>query len=194
MNSTLSRRAVLATASLAIPAWATATESANAKRWMEPGPHIPQVSLQDQDGRSHHLSHLLAGRPVAISFFFTGCTTFCPPQTAAFRDLQTILPQRAPRALLLSISLDPLADTPQALRAYAGRFGARLGLDERWMMLTGTPAALSPVWAAFDSVTGRPEDHLATLWVGASDRKRWARSTGLVAANLLANLLEASVV
>ncbi len=192
MKTAMTRRlAMLGALGACMPLGANTAFGSN--QWLEPGPTVPNALLQDHEGRTHQLAQLLTGRPVVISFFFTGCTTFCPPQTAVFRDLQQQLPKRVSRALLLSISLDPLADNPQALRSYATRFNVKLGLQHQWLMLTGAPAELSRVWAAFDSQSGRPEDHLSTVWVGAQDKRRWLRSTGLVSSSALSGLLEASV-
>lgn len=162
-------------------------------RWLQPGPAIPDVTLLDDRRRAYRLPALLAGRPVAVGFFYTGCSAVCPPQTATFRALQSVLKERAVQALLLSVSLDPLADTPQALGDYAARFGARLGLDQGWLMLTGAPAPLARVWAAFDSASGRPEDHPATMWIGCADRRRWMRTAGLASPDRLADWLAASL-
>mgnify|MGYP000394383097 CR=1 FL=1 len=61
----------------------------------------------------------LKGRVVLVNFVFTGCSTICPVQTRALADLQAQVPEPLRRQVhFLSISLDPLSDTPQALKAY----------------------------------------------------------------------------
>lgn len=142
-------------------------------------PEIPDVPLMDSAGTEHRLPELLAQGPVIISFFYTRCTSFCPMQTALMRNVQAHLRRRHAPGLLLSISLDPSNDTPAALAAYAAKFRTQVGLPQQWLLLTGEEPALTRVWRAFDSATGRPEEHAATLWIGCAAKQRWSRQFGL---------------
>ena len=144
---------------------------------------MPAIELSDQDGRTRRLRDLITDEPVVVSFFFTACARVCPPQTALLRDLQSELSRRAGTShpLLLSVSLNPLADTPAAIRAYASLFDARLGDAEGWLMLTGSPSALSPLWAAFDAGAEDLDGHSGTLWIGHPASHRWTRVTALSA-------------
>lgn len=158
-----------------------------------PGPHVPAVDLLDHEGRTHALRSLING-PTVVSFFFTGCSTICPPQTAQLRELQQQLAaarlKTAARApLLLSISLDPLNDTPAAMRGYAERFSARLGRDAGWWMLTGPLPALREVWLAFDAPVGQPAEHTSLLWVSDASARRWTRTSALTPTARLADML-----
>lgn len=142
-------------------------------------PEIPDVRLMDSGGSEHRLPELLAQGPVIISFFYTRCTSFCPMQTALMRNVQAHLQRRHAPGLLLSVSLDPSNDTPAALAAYAAKFKTQVGLPQQWLLLTGEEPALNRVWRAFDSATGRPEEHAATLWIGCAAKQRWSRQFGL---------------
>ena len=162
--------------------------------WTSPGPTVPAVELSDQDGRARQLAALIGHRPVLVSFFFTACARICPPQTALLREVQEELNRRRPTEppLLLSISLNPLADTPPALRAYAALFDARLGERDGWLMLTGSSDALAPVWKAFDADGADPNQHADTLWIGHPGSRQWTRASALsaeVTAARLADLL-----
>ena len=152
----------------------------------------PDVVLADSEGKLHDFRDLLARRSVAISFFYSRCTTVCPVQTALFSRAQDILLRRQSHGLLLSITLDPANDTPEVLHAYAARFKARLGLERNWLMLTGEGSALEQVWRVFDSSTGRPEDHASTLWIGSAHRQRWERHGGVPNPRELVDWMEAS--
>ena len=170
-------RLILAVLLLGAPsAWAAVS-------WTSPGPNIPTVELSDQDGHVRQLPELIGRRPVLLSFFFTACARICPPQTALLRDLQEELNRRRPAEppLLLSISLNPLADTPAALRAYAALFDARLGERDGWLMLTGSSDALVPVWKAFDADGPDLDQHADTLWIGHPGSRRWTRASALSA-------------
>jgi protein SCO1 len=159
-------------------------------------PRPPDVSLLDDAGRSVSLRALLARHTVAINFIFTGCLSFCPPQTAVFREVQRRLGElgsgSAYPPLLLSISLDALNDTPQALAQYAAKFEARLGLPARWLMLTGDASALRDTARAFGAGTERLDDHPAQLWVGCMPRAHWRNAAGLAAPDDVLRLLRAA--
>jgi protein SCO1/2 len=73
-------------------------------------------------------------RKVLINFIFTRCEQACPLDTAKLAQVQKLLGPRVGRDIFMySITLDPAHDTPEALKAYAGKFGARPG----WLFLTG---------------------------------------------------------
>ena len=154
-------------------------------------PGLPAVTLFDQDGAPRPLAALGRGRPLMMSFFFSGCTTLCPPQAMALQALQEELVGRAPAVLplLLSVSLDPLGDTPEAMRGFAARFDLSLGLQHGWLLLGGKPAQLARVWAAFEVPDGRPTDHAALLWLGAAEGRAWRRVGALTPTTTLADLL-----
>ncbi|MCK0197255.1 SCO family protein [Ancylobacter sp. 6x-1] len=167
--------------SLALSVLFTAAATAGVS-WMSPGPRLPAVDVLDQDGRAIRFSELFGDRPVLVSFFFTGCTRICPPQTALLRALQEELHNRAEagaRPLLLSVSLNPLTDTPGEIRAYAAQFDARLGRQEGWLMLTGSFEELTPVWSAFQAGGTDPDTHSDTLWIGYPSRRQWTRTSVL---------------
>src|SRR5206468_11883772 len=91
--------------------------------------------LLNQDGANvRFFGDVLTTRVVAINFIFTTCTTICPPLGANFAKLQKLLGKRMGQEVrLVSISVDPVTDTPERLKAWSRNFGA--GRD--WMLLTG---------------------------------------------------------
>ncbi|MEO5695674.1 MAG: SCO family protein [Burkholderiaceae bacterium] len=154
-------------------------------------PKVPDLTLLDHLGRPVPLRSLLARHTVAVNFIFTGCANFCPPQTAVFRAVQMRLPElRAlqPAPLLLSLSLDPLSDSPQALVRYAQRFEAKLGLEQGWLMLTGEVAAMGQAALAFDAGGPNLDDHPARLWVGS--KSRWLSATGLAGPDVVLRMMK----
>ncbi len=93
---------------------------------VEPRLLAPATPLVLHDGRQTDLQRVLLGRWTALQLMFTGCSAVCPIQGAVFSSLQNDgLMQRLPKAQLLSISIDPLADNPAALAAWLRRFEAR---------------------------------------------------------------------
>ncbi len=107
----------------------------------------PEFSLIDQRGRPFSSAEL-AGKVVVGNFIFTTCTDICPLLTGTMAQLQGRLKQAGllgGKAMLISISVDPARDTPEALAAYAERFGAD---DASWRFLTGDPAQLESLLVA----------------------------------------------
>lgn len=184
---------VVLRAGLPVPVLVTSAPGvAAATRTAVPGaPRIPDVMLADQDGKPVRLATLLEKRVVAVNFIYTSCATFCPPQTAIFRQLQQLL-ESSPLAtsMLVSIAIDPVNDTPRALTAYASRFDARLGRAARWTMLTGGIADIDRVLAGFGLHRGGLADHPAQVWVGNVAAGRWRRALGLAQANDLLGWLQ----
>jgi protein SCO1/2 len=90
----------------------------------------PRVLLEDQDGRRFTLSDH-AGRLVLVDFVYTQCRVLC---RVAGAQLQAIERQIAAAGLgtdvmIVTISFDPLRDTPEVLRAHAAKLNADAG---RW--------------------------------------------------------------
>jgi protein SCO1/2 len=96
---------------------------------------VPDFSLTTQDGKPYAFRDA-RGKVVVVDFIFTRCTEVCPRLTAEMRALQKRLVEAGLRdqTRLLSISVDPERDTPEALRAFAARFGADLST---WDFVTG---------------------------------------------------------
>ena len=93
------------------------------------------MALVDQDGkRIDFYDDLLKGRVVAINFIYTTCAAICPMQGDQFARLQVQLGERLGKdVLLISISADPEADSPEKLKAWLSHFGAKQG----WTFVTG---------------------------------------------------------
>jgi cytochrome oxidase Cu insertion factor (SCO1/SenC/PrrC family) len=129
--------------------------------------HFNGMQIQDQEGRPLN-AHSFSGRATLVSFVFTGCSTTCPIQARLLADLQQSLsPDVKARFRLLSVSLDPLGDTPAALKSFAGRVGADL---KSWTFVTGRPHdidRLSKALRLFREGAGSRslEDHSTALWL-----------------------------
>jgi protein SCO1/2 len=132
----------------------------------------PDFELTDQNGAKLTLADL-RGKLVLLDFIFTSCQGPCPMLTSAHVTLQRMLPpELRARTRFVSISLDPVRDTPMALRAYALARGADLA---GWSFLTGDPEAVALVLKGYGVGTmRRPDgqiDHLvATFLIDAEGR------------------------
>ncbi|MFD1363632.1 SCO family protein [Lentibacillus salinarum] len=76
----------------------------------------------------------LKGKWWVADFVFTNCTTVCPPMTSNMAHLQQKMKENNLDAQLVSFSVDPERDTPEALKEYAQNFQADLS---NWTFLTG---------------------------------------------------------
>ncbi len=95
--------------------------------------NVGEFSLKDQAGRPVTAA-TLRGKVWAAAFFFTRCPTVCPRITHRMRELQQAAAKDGVKLELVSFSVDPDNDTPEALTAYAKEFGADLAT---WRFLTG---------------------------------------------------------
>ncbi len=141
--------------------------------------YFPNPVLTDQHGRKHRFyDDLLAGKSVAINTFFTVCSDICPLGTAKMLELQRLMGPRMGREIhFYSLSVDPLGDSPEAMAAYARRYGVGPG----WLFLTGSEADIRLIarklgLGALQQTDAR-ESHSSTMSVGHVPSGRWMKST-----------------
>jgi protein SCO1/2 len=91
-------------------------------------------ALVDQDKKPFSFMDL-KGRTVVMNFIFTHCPSSCPMQLRALSQIQQALPAALQdRVHFVSVSMDPVRDTPPVLRQYAASIGANL---HNWSFVTG---------------------------------------------------------
>lgn len=78
---------------------------------------------------------LLDGSYTVVGFVFTNCPGLCPIMTTTMADAQNRLSDTPVR--FLTMSLDAERDTPEAMRAFGERHGARF---TNWVFATGSTA------------------------------------------------------
>lgn len=137
------------------------------------------VRLQRADGAWVRLSDEIdTAGPVVVNFVFTSCSAICPLQSRVFAELQS---KAGPGLRLVSISLDPLNDTPQRLRDYARSLGAGAG----WRFYTGTPESSEAAQRAFDVYRGNKMNHAPVTFLRARAGAPWQHVDGLASADQL---------
>ena len=108
------------------------------------GRQVPDVTLLDSEGRPVQLSRYL-GKPLLVSFIYTGCFQVCPTQTRALHEavkgLDRMLGEH--QFNVISIGFNQPFDSPDALRSFARQ--QRIGY-RNW-------AFLSPKRDALDALT-----------------------------------------
>ena len=132
--------------------------------------------LVDQHGTEmQFVGDVIGDRIVVMDFIYTTCTTVCPVISAVFGQVQTRLgEQLGEEVVLVSVSVDPLRDTPQRLKAYAATHKARPG----WIWLTGRKRTMDEVLDGLGAYTPNFEDHPAMVLVGDGRTGQWSRFFG----------------
>lgn len=183
MSNSLRRTGLVALAcSLCMATQAAPQGMASPSSAAGPGFHdnFAGMQLTDQAGRPLRLDSL-RGKVVLFNFIFTGCSSVCPVQTLALAQMQQrMTPALRTRVHLVSVSLDPLSDTPQTLTAFAKRFQVD---HASWSFATGRPAdieRLAQTLALFRGGKGQAplEDHTTTLWLADAQGELRMRYAG----------------
>lgn len=148
---------------------------------------IPDVEVLDQDGKTvHFYGDLIKGKTVAINFIFTTCTTICPPLAATFARVQREMGDKVGREVyFISISVDPVTDTPERLKAWGEKFKAGPG----WTFVTGNKEEIDQLLNALGASVARREDHSPTVIVGNDLKGVWARTYGLAKTSKMIGLI-----
>jgi protein SCO1 len=150
----------------------------------EKGLSIPDVPVVTQDGEELHFFHdLVEGKVVAMNFVFTTCTTICPPLGANFGKLQDLLAEEgAADVRLISVSVDPVTDTPPRLKAWGDVFEA----GPNWTLVTGDKEQITELLKALQVFTPDIRDHSPQVLLGNAETGTWTRAYGLASPKDLA--------
>lgn len=134
------------------------------------------VVLTDQHERSVRLKDDVVGdRIVVMGFIYTSCTTVCPVVSAIMQKVQAQLGEQVGREVqLVSISVDPLRDTPQRLREYASQYRAGPG----WTWLTGPVPAVGDTLKGLGTWSADFTTHPPVIMVGDGRSDQWTRFYG----------------
>jgi len=174
----LERIRKVGTAPLEKPPADTAAPSASSGfELVKPGEAVPDGTFVDQDGKKRAFSGF-KGSPVVMTFIYTRCPlpTFCPLMDRHFVTLQNTLKQdpALKNVRLVTVSFDPIADTPAVLKRHARTLNADL---TRWTFLTGERDDVDQFAARFGVSISRALDdplniahNLRTAIIGADGR------------------------
>lgn len=136
---------------------ATAAPAAAAPAMLMPAPDLAGVELRDAHGEPVAFASL-RGKPALLTFIYTRCPMpeMCPATTLRFQEVQKALsPEERAALRLISISFDPEYDTPEVLAAYGRLWEVD---DSFWSLLTGSPADIQRVAAAYGVWYEKSED------------------------------------
>ena len=143
--------------------------------------YFSNVPLITQDGKTvHFYDDLLKGKSVVINLIYTHCSASCPLETAKLSQVQRILGDRVGKDIFFySISIDPMQDSPQVLKAYADKFNVGKG----WLFLTGKKEDIGQIskQLGLASLTdlSNPDGHLPALMIGKEATNQWMRNSAV---------------
>jgi protein SCO1/2 len=154
---------------------------------VDPPLPIPDILVRRAgDGASEGLAGLLRDRATALHLMFTGCSSVCPIQGAIFERVQALLPDQQARAIqLISLSIDPLLDTPQAMREWLERYSAREG----WIAVAPDPKDLGRMLDVFGQGRNALETHVTQVSIIDRQGNLVFRTPELPSAEAIASLL-----
>jgi protein SCO1/2 len=149
------------------------------------GQPVPNFTLPDQSNRATSLAQF-AGKVVALNFVYTRCPLpdYCFRLSNNLAQLQKRFAARMGRDLILvTITFDPVHDTPAVMADYAHIWNADL---KAWHFLTGPLAEVQRVCGIFGVAAWQDEGILThSLHTAVIDRN------GKLAANIEGNLYTA---
>ena len=150
--------------------------------------YFTDTELVDQDGKPRRFySDLIRGKTVVINFAFASCKTACSPITANLARVQRLLGPRLGKDVhMITITVDPVNDTPAKLKAFSQRFQASPG----WYFLSGSRANVEAVLKKVGGFTEDPEKHLTSVIIGDSVTGTWLRALAMAPPENLAYAVE----
>jgi protein SCO1/2 len=146
--------------------------------------------MLDQHGEALGVQSLFdTDRPVMVNFIFTTCTAICPMMTSIFQQVQERLGDDAARVLMVSVSIDPEADSPAALKEYAEQFRA----GDQWVFLTGSLEDSIAIQEGFEAYRGDKMNHAPLTLLRPAGSHEWTRFDGFATAAQLEQALRESL-
>jgi protein SCO1/2 len=146
----------------------------------EPSPaqkYFGDTVLVNQDGKEMRFySDLIKDKIVVIDVMFTSCTGACPIMSSTFAKIQERLGDRIGKDVnLISISVDPVNDTPAKLKEYAARFNAKPG----WYFVTGPKENVDAALKKLGQYVESREAHQNLFLIGNDKTGLWKKAFGL---------------
>jgi cytochrome oxidase Cu insertion factor (SCO1/SenC/PrrC family) len=122
-------------------------------------------SLLDSAGKPIRLADITRGRITVMSFIYTRCAAAkaCPMATGVLRELHRESaedPALAKELRLVSMSFDPVNDTPERMAAYS-KLAAERPTGAPWQFVTTrSQAELQPILAAYGQAVDKKRNPL----------------------------------
>lgn len=153
--------------------------------------YFSDVLLVNQNGEKMRLySDLLQGKTVIINSFFATCQGSCLPLSRNLQKVQEALGDRLGKdARIISISVDPTVDTPNALKAYAQKLQAKPG----WYFLTGDKENIDFALKKLGQFVDAKENHVNIFIIGNEGTGLWKKAFGLAKSDEIVKVVESVI-
>jgi len=144
--------------------------------------YFPDLVLTTHEVKKVRLyDDLVKDKIVIINFMYAKCEGVCPPVTANLVKVQNLLGDRMGRDIfIISFTLKPEQDTPEALRKYAEAYKVKKG----WTFVTGKAEDMETVRRKLGFTDPDPErdrdktNHIGNISYGNEPSLRWGGAPG----------------
>lgn len=143
-------------ASFAYKLWANSSEPDQRLTAMK---QAPSFQLQDLDGNQVS-SQDMDGKVNLVYFFYSFCPDVCMPTTFLLTQVQEALKKKdlfGTKAEIISISVDPIRDTPAVLKEFGSRFESKPD-PSGWTFLRGEEAKIHKLAEDFGIMVIKEKD------------------------------------
>jgi protein SCO1/2 len=149
--------------------------------------YFTDVVLVNQNGAKMRLySDLLKGKVVIIDSFFATCQGSCLPMNRNLEKVQAALGDRLGKDVyIISISVDPVIDSPAKLKEYAQKLHAKPG----WYFLTGEKQNVDFALRKLGEYVEDKQDHLNIFIIGNERTGLWKKAFGLAPSDELVKVV-----
>ena len=140
---------------------------------------IPDIEVLTQDGKTvKFFTDLVKGKKVMISFIFTSCRLTCPGVGRNFQKLQEEIGESLGKDIyLITVSTDPVVDTPKVLKTWSENFHRRKG----WTLVTGEKAKMDELLLTLTgSARQREGEHTSLLLLYDGVTGAWKTDSSLL--------------
>jgi protein SCO1/2 len=138
---------------------------------------VKDFTLTNQLGEQVSLKNA-ENRILVVNFFFTSCPVICPQLMKNLKRVQDTYSKNDTLIQIVSLTVDPVRDTVQALKKYADK----RGIDPRnWWLLTGDKKEIYDLARheffvnALEGEGGGPDDFIHTEKFVVIDKDRYIR-------------------
>ena len=135
---------------------------------------VADIEVVDQQGQHIRFnSDLIKDRTAVISSFFTTCTSFCPlTQQNLVRLAKALGPRMGKDVVFISVSVDPINDTPERMKDWSEKFHTGIG----WTLASGNKSDIETLLKSlglYVEIAGR---HQSGVIIG-NPRTGWTRAS-----------------
>ncbi len=150
--------------------------------------NFPTAQLLNEKGEAvNFYPDLVKNKLVAIHFVFTSCTMVCPMLGVNFAAAQRQLDALGVNdAHFISVSIDPLRDTPERLAQWRTKYG---GKAHNWTLVTGEKQRIDGLLKKLEVFVADKQDHSSFVLIGNDATHVWKRVNGLSGGKIISKTL-----